>query len=161
MLLDVRCAAALRTRTRGGTPLAGAPLQHRLTHCKDERSSATKASKRLCCYFAAICSAQLALDRLTHWKDECSPAIRRRQKMFAVICSALLMPHLSRDRLTHCKDECFRLRNSQLGFPKNDYQHSRPCHGTELPTGSCIPRTAWLSQQKSGLRSRTATKVGR
>src|SRR5208337_435678 len=36
-----------------------------------------------------------------------------------------------------------------VGIPKNDYQHSRPCHGTELPTGSCIPRTAWLSQQKS------------
>src|SRR5208337_2145200 len=70
MLLDVRCAAALRTRTRGGTPLAGAPLQHLLTHCKDEGLSAKKASKRLCCYFAAICSAQLALDRLTHWKDE-------------------------------------------------------------------------------------------
>src|SRR5208337_3850016 len=70
MLLDVRCAAALRTRTRGGTPLAGAPLQHLLTHCKDEGLSATKASKRLCCYFAAICSAHSSRDRLTHCKDE-------------------------------------------------------------------------------------------
>src|SRR5208337_220945 len=70
MLLDVRCAAALRTRTRGGTPLAGAPLQHLLTHCKDEGLSTTKASKRLCCYFAAICSAYSSRDRLTHCKDE-------------------------------------------------------------------------------------------
>src|SRR5208337_32422 len=93
MLLDVRCAAALRTRTRGGTPLAGAPLQHLLTHCKDEGLSATKASKRLCCYFAAICSAQLALDRLTHCKDECFrryEGVRKCLLLFAVICCCLI-----------------------------------------------------------------------
>ena len=62
---------------REGDPLAGAPLQHRLTHCKDEGLSATKASKRLCCYFAAICSAQLALDRLLDPSDRLAARLAR------------------------------------------------------------------------------------
>ena len=53
---------------------------------------------------------RLALDRLTHWKDECSSVTKAPEPVrseFAVISPVIsLRPYLAQDRLTHCKDEC-------------------------------------------------------